>query len=109
MTHEAGLDVIGAYMSPVHDKYGKKGLLPSNHRAEMAKECDKDSNWISFDPWEMEQNDWSRTRVALEHFDKMVKKNQLYPENVRVVFICGADVLDSFNVPGKHFTPKLKT
>ena len=87
-------------MSPVNDGYGKKGLLPAKHRAEMAKRCDEDSTWISFDPWELEQKEWSPTRVALEHFDRMVKKNQLYPENVRILFICGADLLDSFNVPG---------
>ncbi len=34
---QAGYDVLGAYMSPVHDAYTKKGLAPVHHRIAMCQ------------------------------------------------------------------------
>lgn len=34
---QAGYDVLGGYMSPVNDGYGKPGLLPAAHRLRMCE------------------------------------------------------------------------
>ena len=34
---QEGYDVLGGYMSPVHDSYAKKGLAPAWHRAAMCQ------------------------------------------------------------------------
>lgn len=87
-------------MSPVHDGYGKKGLLPYAHRSNMVDICAEDSNWITLDSWEGKQSGYSTTVKVLRHVDEEVKKRQKNPEKVRVVLVCGADLLESFNKPG---------
>ncbi len=34
---QAGYDVLGGYLSPVNDGYGKPGLLPAAHRLRMCE------------------------------------------------------------------------
>lgn len=34
---QEGYDVLGGYMSPVHDSYTKKGLAPAQHRTAMCQ------------------------------------------------------------------------
>lgn len=43
---QAGVDVVGAYMSPVNDSYGKKGLLDASHRLNMCRMASHDSDMI---------------------------------------------------------------
>ncbi|CAI5521477.1 unnamed protein product [Closterium sp. Naga37s-1] len=56
MAHDAlqdrGWDVIGAYMSPVNDHYGKQGLAPAKERVTMCQLACADSPFIMVDPWE---------------------------------------------------------
>lgn len=93
-------DVILGIMSPVHDAYGKKGLLPSYHRLNFVDICTRDSKWISLDRWEAKQQKYSTTVTVLRHIDEEVKRNVVNPANVRVMLVCGADLLESFNRPG---------
>ena len=38
--------VISGTMSPVHDNYGKGGLISSKHRISMCKAAIKDYSWL---------------------------------------------------------------
>ena len=58
----------------------------------------EESNWIKLDTWEMDQPNWSRTRSVLEHV-KEAHTNEI-KEPFRVMLVCGADLLESFSVPG---------
>jgi len=115
-----GHQVIGGIISPVHDMYGKKGLLPAVHRCSMARLAVQSSNWIHISDWETKQEGWSRTAVSLNfhkaalnevsstsNFDWVTKIQQKIPErnpndpvNIQVKLLCGADLLESFSVPG---------
>lgn len=65
--------VIEGVISPVHDDYGKKGLLPSFHRNTMAKLAIETSDWIRVDTWESEtQTKWSPTVSVLRHHQNQV-------------------------------------
>eukprot|EP01027_Heterolobosea_sp_BB2_P018330 GEZU01025843.1.p2 GENE.GEZU01025843.1~~GEZU01025843.1.p2 ORF type:complete len:118 (+),score=9.33 GEZU01025843.1:87-440(+) len=57
----------------------------------------QDSDWIAVDNWEIIQEDWTRTRVVLEHFQTELEK--IVGEKVKVLLVCGADLLESFAVP----------
>jgi len=92
-----GYEVIGGYLSPVADSYGKKGLANSIDRTNMAILATEDSDWIMVDTWEASNASWTPTVKVLDHFHKEV--NNVYPENVNVIFVCGSDLLNSFNVP----------
>eukprot|EP01129_Flabellula_baltica_P005768 TRINITY_DN210_c0_g1_i3.p1 TRINITY_DN210_c0_g1~~TRINITY_DN210_c0_g1_i3.p1 ORF type:complete len:193 (-),score=34.49 TRINITY_DN210_c0_g1_i3:8-586(-) len=94
--------VLGGFLSPVHDAYGKAGLVDSALRVEMCKLGIESSDWINVDPWETLQEGWTRTLHVIDRFHRVV--NKLWrPEGcpeIKVMFICGSDLLDSFNTPG---------
>ncbi|XP_071441816.1 nicotinamide/nicotinic acid mononucleotide adenylyltransferase 3 isoform X2 [Hetaerina americana] len=123
--------VIGGVMSPVHDSYGKKGLVCSNHRCAMLKLALQSSGWIHISDWECQQESWTSTRQVLEHHQDIIntmlnanneisntspnkrQRNDDYswvPDEIRyssggigsvkVKLLCGADLLESFAVPG---------
>lgn len=115
-THE----VIGGIVSPVHDAYGKKNLVPQIHRLAMTKLALESSNWIRTSDWECQQEGWTRTRTTLQHHQNYlnsiirdlngVNSTNLpswLPNNVKqlkdpvkVKLLCGADLLESFATPG---------
>jgi nicotinamide mononucleotide adenylyltransferase len=118
---QMGFEVIGGIMSPVHDAYGKKGLVSQTHRHSMLKIATKSSDWIRISEWEMQQEGWSRTRMTLQFHQNYVnsiirdlnglnsKSNwpSWVPDNIRqtkdpvqVKLLCGADLLESFATPG---------
>uniref|UniRef100_H3AD97 Nicotinamide-nucleotide adenylyltransferase n=1 Tax=Latimeria chalumnae TaxID=7897 RepID=H3AD97_LATCH len=60
--------VVEGIISPVSDKYSKKGLVPAKHRVAMAQLALETSDWIRVDPWESEQQQWSETvKVLRQH------------------------------------------
>lgn len=115
-----GYEVIGGIISPVHDAYGKKGLVSQTHRHAMLKIAIKTSDWIRISEWEMQQEGWSRTRQTLQfhqnYLNSIIRdlnglnsKGNLpswVPEKIRQIkdpvqikLLCGADLLESFSVP----------
>ena len=44
--------VVGGVISPTHDKYKKKSLIPSRHRLEMSRQATLCSDWIHVSDWE---------------------------------------------------------
>uniref|UniRef100_A0A8K9UVQ8 Nicotinamide-nucleotide adenylyltransferase n=1 Tax=Oncorhynchus mykiss TaxID=8022 RepID=A0A8K9UVQ8_ONCMY len=65
--------VIGGIISPVHDSYGKPGLVPSRHRLTMCQLAVQSSDWIRVDPWECYQDTWQTTCSVLEHHRDLMK------------------------------------
>jgi len=95
----SGYEVIGGYLSPVGDAYQKKGLGSAIDRTNMAILATQDSSWIMVDTWEPSKPQWTPTIEVLEHFHHEVNKK--YPnKNIKVIFVCGSDLLESFNTPG---------
>ncbi|XP_075147534.1 nicotinamide mononucleotide adenylyltransferase isoform X4 [Haematobia irritans] len=116
--------VIGGIVSPTHDAYGKKGLAPGKHRCAMVKLALQSSSWIRLSEWETVQDGWSRTQAVLQYhqnfmnnyinspnLDNMNGTNNNIPgwlpptlrerrDPVQLRLLCGADLLESFAVPG---------
>lgn len=115
-----GTEVVGGIVSPVHDAYGKKGLIPQTHRISMLKLALQTSNWIRISEWETQQEDWTRTRNVLQYHQNYLNSiirdinginikdlPSWVPENIRQIkdpvqikLLCGADLLESFATPG---------
>ncbi|XP_073816281.1 nicotinamide mononucleotide adenylyltransferase isoform X1 [Musca autumnalis] len=116
--------VIGGIVSPTHDAYGKKGLAPGKHRCAMVKLALQSSSWIRLSEWETLQDGWSRTQAVLQYhqnfmnnyinspdLDNMNGDDNHIPgwlpsslrerrDPVQLRLLCGADLLESFAVPG---------
>lgn len=108
-------------MSPVHDQYGKKGLVSQTHRLAMLKLALASSTWIRISDWECQQEAWTRTRATLQHHQNYLNSiirdlNGVNTSNlqwhwlpddvkqlkdpVKIKLLCGADLLESFATPG---------
>ena len=93
------LHITGGFLSPVGDAYGKVGLAQAEHRVAMARLAVEDSNWLAVDPWESKQSTHQRAVVVLQHIKDAV--NAYYGiNNIRVMLVCGADLVATFNKPG---------
>ncbi|XP_076055514.1 nicotinamide mononucleotide adenylyltransferase [Oratosquilla oratoria] len=66
-------NVVAGLMSPVHDKYGKEGLLNATERIQMVKLALGNKNWIHVSDWEAHQSGWIPTREVLQHHQNLIK------------------------------------
>lgn len=114
--------VVGGIISPTHDSYGKKGLAPSLDRCAMVKLALQSSSWIRLSDWEVHQPQWVRTQAVLQYHQNFMNNIVNSPggdkeqygvlpgwlpqglrdrgDPVRLKLLCGADLLESFAVPG---------
>ncbi|XP_036149253.1 nicotinamide/nicotinic acid mononucleotide adenylyltransferase 1 isoform X3 [Monomorium pharaonis] len=117
--------VVGGVISPVHDVYAKKELASATHRCAMLRLALQNSDWIRLSTWETRQNCWSKTRISLQHHQNLlnsvlsnsndikhhlqIEDTEWIPENVKnsedstpiqIKLLCGADLLESFGIPG---------
>lgn len=91
---ERGYHVAGGFLSPCHQKYGKKSLVSMHHRVNMVGLSLQDSSWLQVDSWECSRTDWIRTALVLrDRFQREVDK--LHP-GAKAMLVCGADLLESF-------------
>lgn len=101
------IQVIGGYMSPTSDAYGKVGLASSQHRLEMCRLALKDDSnpWISVDCWEALQPVFIPTVRVLEHLEEELQRKGIVLNlheisnlgiNARPIFLCGADLVRAF-------------
>lgn len=96
-----GYFVMGGYMSPVNDAYGKKGLLSADHRIRLCELATKSSSFVMVDPWEAQQNSYQRTLTVLTRIRKSLCESGLVKEeSLGVMLLCGSDLLESFSMPG---------
>ncbi|KAH0457099.1 hypothetical protein IEQ34_015006 [Dendrobium chrysotoxum] len=96
-----GYCVIGGYMSPVNDAYKKKGLLPAVHRLKMCEIACQSSYFVMVDPWEANQSSYQRTLTVLSRIqDGLCKDGSIKRDSLKVMLLCGSDLLESFSIPG---------
>lgn len=69
---QEGYDVLGGYMSPVHDAYNKKGLAPAHHRVAMCQLAADTSSLIMVDSWEAAQEQYQFSLHVLQHLEHAV-------------------------------------
>lgn len=113
-------EVVGGIVSPVHDSYGKKGLVSASHRCTMIKIGLQSSDWVRLSDWETQQEEWTRTRLTLQYHQNYINSvlkdsnsinDQQIPSwlpeglnkmtgHVQLKLLCGADLLESFATPG---------
>ncbi|KFK27176.1 hypothetical protein AALP_AA8G345600 [Arabis alpina] len=108
--HSEGFHVLGGYMSPVNDAYKKKGLLYAKHRLEMCNLACKSSDFIMVDPWEASQNNYQRILMDLSRVKTFFTKNHIVPEeSLKVMLLCGSDLLQTLCTPGVWIPEEVKT
>jgi len=64
-TEENRYNIIGGFLSPVHDAYGKSSLIAQAHRLHMCEAAVSNSEWLSVQRWEMNQPGWTTTADTL--------------------------------------------
>lgn len=94
--------VLAAFLSPVHDAYGKASLIPQEHRVEMCRLATEDFSWMGVTTLETAQCGWTETRLVFDLFQKCVDLK--FARNaddlplsgggfdVKLVFCMGSDV-----------------
>ena len=118
-----GYQVLGGVISPVNDGYKvhKPTLISSSHRLSMVNLAIQDYSFVRVSKFEIKQQDWSRTRPVLEHHQDLIsnfcnglaKQPTWLPGGIQpsadgdsnlripqIIYLCGADLLESFAVPG---------
>ncbi|EDO48825.1 predicted protein [Nematostella vectensis] len=97
--HRTGFfTVVEGIFSPAHDAYKKKDLVASQHRLAMCNLAVKTSSWLRVDDWESKQDGWSTTKTVLNYMTEQARKK--HDNSCTVKLLCGADLLESFAVPG---------
>ncbi|CAK8673648.1 unnamed protein product [Clavelina lepadiformis] len=71
--------VISGIVSPVHDSYGKNGLISSMHRLKMCRAAVQKHAWLSVDDWESSQPTWIKTVKVLQHVANKIKNDYGVP------------------------------
>ncbi|KAK2659095.1 hypothetical protein Ddye_005628 [Dipteronia dyeriana] len=108
-----GYCVIGGYMSPVNDAYKKRGLISAEHRIQLCNLACKSSKFIMVDPWEANQNSFQRTLTILSRIKKFLSEDGLISrgklESLKVMLVCGSDLLQSFGIPGIWIPEQVST
>lgn len=92
-------------LSPVSDAYNKKDLAPAPERLamlQMAVEEEGPDCGLEVDEWEALQERYTPTLQVLRHIQKRMPATVGEKEGrpVRLLLLCGADLLASFLKPG---------
>lgn len=105
-----GFHVIGGYMSPVNDAYKKRGLISAKHRIELCHCACRSSEFIMVDPWEANQNTFQRTLTVLCRIkSSLVESGHISGDSLKVMLVCGSDLLESFSIPGAWIREQVMT
>jgi nicotinamide mononucleotide adenylyltransferase len=84
---ETNIQIVGGFISPVHDAYGKKDLAQAEHRIEMVKRALETSDWINLDDWEVRQHGWTRTRECMDRmYSELNKQTGVFHIEVPINF-----------------------
>lgn len=95
-------DIIGGFISPVHDLYGKPSLVEAKHRVSMIDLAVEDSSWLSCSKWEVNQSAWCRTAATLQTYNIALNAQLRSSESdppIHTLLLCGADLLESTLIP----------
>ncbi|KAI3458001.1 hypothetical protein Pfo_014664 [Paulownia fortunei] len=104
-----GFCVIGGYKSPVNDLYKKKGLIRADHRIAMCNLACRSSDFVMVDPWEANQSTYQRTLTILSRVrTSLCESGVVSNESLKVLLVCGSDLLESFSIPGFWICDQVK-
>jgi len=105
-------EVLGGYLSPVHSAYGKPSLASMHDRLNMTKLGLTDSDWLMCSPWECTQTEWTPTADVMKYFAKQLSMFTVMcdsePVKIKVLMVCGGDLLQSFVANNKDGSPVWK-
>ncbi|CAN1133526.1 Nicotinamide/nicotinic acid mononucleotide adenylyltransferase [Linum perenne] len=105
-----GYRVIAGYMSPVTDAYKKPGLISAEHRLRMCELACESSDFIMVDPWEANQSTYQRSLTVLRRIESVfINDVHISKESLKVMLVCGADLLQSFTIPGLWIPDQVRT
>ncbi|KAF0898393.1 hypothetical protein E2562_007234 [Oryza meyeriana var. granulata] len=107
---QRGYSVLGGYMSPVNDAYKKKDLLPAVHRIRLCELACKSSSFVMVDRWEAMQKGYQRTLTVLSRiWNALCKDGLANGGSLKVMLLCGSDLLESFSTPGVWIPDQVST
>lgn len=89
--------IVEGIISPVSNGYKKKGLIDASHRCNMIESALAENDWVHVDKWEASKDEWTPTLEVLQYHKNEVKNK--YGNNANLMFLCGADLVDSFLIP----------
>lgn len=104
-----GFHVVGGYMSPVNNAYGKQGLILAEHRIRMCELAVEGLPLLMVDPWEALQPNYQRTLNVLARVADGLHDISSRFGSIRVTLLCGADLLESFTIPGVWLPDQVET
>ncbi|KAF6145087.1 hypothetical protein GIB67_013438 [Kingdonia uniflora] len=105
-----GYSVIGGYMSPVNDAYNKRGLISAEHRIQLCDIACKSSSFVMVDQWEARQSSYQRTLTILARIQDFLYESKCIPRgSLKVMLVCGSDLLESFTIPGVWIRDQVRT
>ncbi|WOL09996.1 hypothetical protein Cni_G18750 [Canna indica] len=105
-----GYVVIGGYMSPANDAYKKMDLLPAIHRVQLCELACRSSSFVMVDPWEAKQSSYQRTLTVLSRIQgSLCHGGSIKKESLKVLLLCGSDLLESFVIPGVWLVDQVST
>ncbi|CAJ1971515.1 unnamed protein product [Sphenostylis stenocarpa] len=105
-----GYCVIGGYLSPVNDEYKKKGLISAKHRIQLCQLACKSSDFVMVDQWEASQSTYQRTLTVLSRvYNSVCETGLVSRESLKVMLLCGSDLLHSFGIPGFWIPDQVKS
>jgi nicotinamide mononucleotide adenylyltransferase len=92
--------VLKGFLSPVHDAYGKAGLVSASHRLEMCSLAVRDSDWLAVDAWEAQQTTYTPTYGVVRSLrERLEAKRTPDDPDLTIYFVCGADLVASMDSP----------
>lgn len=101
-------EIMGGFFSPVSDSYLKPGLVVGRHRVRMCElACERTSNWLMVDAWEVLQADYTATALVLDHFEEEinvkcngVKTQSGESRKCKIMLLADRDLITSMGKPG---------
>ncbi|CAL1353904.1 unnamed protein product [Linum trigynum] len=97
-----GYRVIAGYMSP--------GLARAEHRLRMCNLACESSAFIMVDQWEANQSTYQRSLTVLRRIESVfIDQVPISRESLKVMLVCGADLLQSFSIPGVWIPVQVRT
>ncbi|XP_063675237.1 uncharacterized protein LOC134811993 [Bolinopsis microptera] len=101
ITAKSGVSVVGGLISPAHDEYSrqKDTLISAKHRIKMIRLTlsEQEDKWVQLWDWEVNQPGWRCTSEVLLESERACR--QIYGAGVRVMLVCGIDMLKKMADP----------
>ncbi|KAK4389895.1 Nicotinamide/nicotinic acid mononucleotide adenylyltransferase [Sesamum angolense] len=89
---------------------GFVGLIHAENRIAMCNLACQSSDFIMEDPWEANQSTYQRTLTVLSRVKTLLCKSGVVTnESLKVMLVCGSDLLESFSIPGFWIREQVKT